>query len=82
MMEATNVTIHGLRYRLSDGIPVEEAIRQFLDFVGGRPLVGYYLEYDVAMVKRQIPEAHARHPVAAKQIEVSSVYYRQEMKEK
>lgn len=82
MMEATNVTIHGLRPKdLSDGIPVEEAIRQFLDFVGGRPLVGYYLEYDVAMVNKFLkPMLGIQLP--QKQIEVSSVYYRQEMKEK
>ena len=82
MMEATNVTIHGLRPKdLSDGVPVEEAIRQFLDFVGGRPLVGYYLEYDVAMVNKFMkPMLGIQLP--QKQIEVSSIYYRQKMKEK
>ena len=82
MMEATNVTIHGLRPKdLSNGIPVENAIEQFLDFVGGRPLVGYYLEYDVAMVNKFLkPMLGIQLP--QKQIEVSSIYYRQEMKKK
>lgn len=82
MMEATNVTIHGLRPKdLSNGIPVETAIEQFLDFVGGRPLVGYYLEYDVAMVNKFLkPMLGIQLP--QKQIEVSSIYYRQEMKKK
>lgn len=79
MMEATNVTIHGLRPKdLSDGIPVEEAIRQFLDFVGGRPLVGYYLEYDVAMVNKFLkPMLGIKLP--NRQIDVSSIFYQQEM---
>ena len=82
MMEATNVTIHGLRPKdLSNGIPVETAIEQFLDFVGGRPLVGYYLEYDVAMINKFLkPMLGIQLP--QKQIEVSSIYYRQEMKKK
>ena len=76
------MTIHGLRPKdLSNGIPVETAIEQFLDFVGGRPLVGYYLEYDVAMVNKFLkPMLGIQLP--QKQIEVSSIYYRQEMKKK
>ena len=82
MMEATNVTIHGLRPKdLSNGIPVENAIEQFLDFVGGRPLVGYYLEYDVAMVNKFLKPMLGIQ-LTQKQIEVSSIYYRQEMKKK
>ena len=42
LMQAANVKVHGLRPKdLSDGIPVEEAVYQLLDFIGGRPLVGY-----------------------------------------
>ena len=82
MMEATNVTIHGLRPKdLSNGIPVETAIEQFLDFVGGRPLVGYYLEYDVAMINKFL-KSMLGIQLPQKQIEVSSIYYRQEMKKK
>jgi len=32
----------------------EAAMRQLLDFIGSRPLVGYFLEFDVAMVNREI----------------------------
>ncbi len=82
MMEAANVTIHGLRPKdLSNGLPVQEALRQFLDFVGGRPLVGYFLEYDVAMVNKFLkPMLGIKLP--QEQIEVSSIYYRQEIKKK
>ena len=80
MMEASNVTIHGLRPKdLSEGISVQEALRQFLDFVGGRPVVGYFLEYDVAMINKFLqPMLGIKLP--QKQIEVSSLYARQEAK--
>ena len=82
MMEASNVTIHGLRPKdLSEGISVQEALWQFLDFVGGRPVVGYFLEYDVAMVNKFLkPMLGIKLP--NKQIEVSSIYYRQEVQKK
>ncbi|MDO4641909.1 MAG: 3'-5' exonuclease [Neisseria sp.] len=82
MMEAANVTIHGLRPKdLRNGLPIEAALRLFLDFIGGRSLVGYFLEYDVAMVNKFLkPMLGIRLP--NKQIEVSSIYYRQEMQKK
>ena len=80
MLQAANVTVHGLRPKdLSNGIPVQEAIYQLLDFMGGRPLLGYYLEYDIAMVNKFLqPMLGIRLP--QKQIEVSSLYARQEEK--
>lgn len=78
MMEATNVTIHGLRPKdLSNGIPVEEGIRRFLEFAGGRPLLGYYLEYDVAMINKFLKPLLGIH-LPQRQIEVSRIYHAQE----
>lgn len=80
MMQAANVKVHGLRPKdLSDGIPVQEAIYQLLDFIGGRPLVGYYLEYDVAMVNKFLkPMLGIKLP--NEEIEVSSLFYQQEVR--
>ena len=80
MLQAANVTVHGLRPKdLSNGIPVQDAIKQLLAFVGGRPLLGYYLEYDVAMINKFLqPMLGIKLP--QKQIEVSSLYARQEAK--
>ena len=45
-----------------------------LDFIGSRPLVGYYLEFDVAMLNREIwPLLGVRLPQP--KIEVSAMYY-------
>ncbi|WP_373753023.1 3'-5' exonuclease [Neisseria weixii] len=80
MMEATNVTVHGLRPKdLSDGISIEKALYQLLDFIGGRPLVGYYLEYDVAMIDKFLKPLIGI-PLPNRQIEVSAVYFKQEVK--
>ncbi len=75
-MEASNVRIH--RLRSSDlaqhGIGALEAARQVLDFVGARPLVGYFLEFDIAMLNRLVkPLLGVGLP--QKQIEISSLYY-------
>lgn len=82
IMTATNVTIHGLRPKdLKDGLDTETAIKQFLEFVGGRPLVGYFLKYDVAMVNKFLkPMAGITLP--QKQIEISSIYHEQETRYK
>lgn len=82
IMQATNVTIHGLRPKdLSGGVSVEEALVQFLQFVGGRPLVGYFLEYDVAMVNKFLkPMLGIKLP--QRQIEVSRLFHAQETKNK
>ena len=79
-MEASNVTIHGLRPKdLTDGIPIQDAIYQLLDFIGGRTLIGYYLEYDVALVNKFLkPMIGITLP--QKQIDVSGLYYDQEIK--
>ena len=77
-MTATNVTIHGLRPKdVSNGVPINEALEQFLEFIGGRPLIGYYLEYVVAMINKYLkPMLGIKLP--HKQIVVSKLYYDQE----
>ncbi|GHA67679.1 3'-5' exonuclease [Formosimonas limnophila] len=80
VMQSANVKVHGLRPRdVSQGIPVQEAIKQLLAFIGGRPLVGYYLAYDVALVNKFLkPMLGIKLP--NRTIEVSSIYYDQEIK--
>lgn len=82
MMEATNVTIHGLRPKdLSGGVTVEAALEEFLHFVGGRPLMGYFLEYDVAMVNKFLkPMLGIKLPQP--QIEISRLFHAQETRHK
>nr|WP_199064235.1 3'-5' exonuclease [Chromobacterium sp. ASV5] len=73
--EGDNVRIHGLRPRdVSQGMPASEAVLRLLDFAGGRPLLGYYLEYDVAVLDKYLrPLLGIGLP--QRQIELSARYY-------
>ena len=74
-LKAESVRVHQLREQdVAMGIDPGQAMRQLLDFIGSRPLVGYFLEFDVAMLNREIwPLLGVRLP--QKKIEVSAMYY-------
>lgn len=69
------VTIHHLRaVDVAAGLPWDEAIRRVLAFVGNRPLLGYYLEFDVAMLDKYVRRlTGARLP--NRRIELSRLYH-------
>lgn len=72
---ADSVKVHGLRPRdVATGLAPADALYALLDFVGGRPLVGYYLEYDLAVLGRYLkPLIGVGLPNRA--IEISARYY-------
>ncbi len=54
-IDEKSITIHHIRpCDLEDAIEPLEAVGRFLEFIGSRTLVGYYLEFDVAMIERYI----------------------------
>lgn len=69
------VRVHQLRERdVAQGIAPDEAMQRLLHFIGSRPLVGYYLEFDVAMIDRVLfPLLGMGLPQP--KIEVSGLYY-------
>lgn len=72
---AQSVRIHRLRAQdVAQARPLEALLPQLLRFIGGRPLVGYYLEFDVAMLNRTVrPWLGIGLPQPC--IEVSALYY-------
>lgn len=74
-LKAESVRVHQLREQdVALGIDPAQAMRQLMDFIGSRPLVGYFLEFDVAMLNREIwPLLGVRLP--QRKIEVSAMYY-------
>ncbi|RQO80672.1 3'-5' exonuclease [Acidovorax sp. FJL06] len=72
---APSVRIHRLRMQdLAAGLPPAESAARLLHFIGSRPLVGYYLEFDVAMLNRVVrPLLGMGLPQTC--IEVSALYY-------
>lgn len=69
------VRVHQLRERdVAQGIAPAQAMDRLLRFIGSRPLVGYYLEFDVAMIDRLLfPMLGMGLPQP--KIEVSALYY-------
>jgi DNA polymerase-3 subunit epsilon len=74
-VSADSVRIHRLREQdVAQGLPVDEAMKRLMHFIGSRPLVGYYLEFDVAMINRALfPMLGMGLPQP--QVEVSALYY-------
>ena len=74
-VSADSVRVHRLRERdVAEGIAPDEAMHRLLRFIGSRPLVGYYLEFDVAMIDRVLfPLLGMGLPQP--KIEVSALYY-------
>jgi DNA polymerase III subunit epsilon len=74
-MKADAIKVHRLREGdVAGGRTMEEVLPELLRFIGSRPLVGYYLEFDLAMINR-----HARRLIGIelpnRRIEVSGLYY-------
>ena len=74
-LSANSVRVHRLREQdVAQGLSANEAMTQLLHFIGSRPLVGYYLEFDVAMINRVLfPMLGVGLPQP--KIEVSALYY-------
>jgi DNA polymerase-3 subunit epsilon len=74
-VSAQSVRVHHLREQdVAQGIALEPALIQLMHFIGSRPLVGYYLEFDLAMIGRALfPLLGMGLPQPAN--EVSAMYY-------
>ena len=69
------IKVHGLREQdVAGGRSMDEALPEFLRFVGARPLVGYYLKFDVAMLNKHVRRILGIE-LPNEQIEVSGIYY-------
>lgn len=71
-----SIKIHQIRpIDLENAIEPKEAIFKLLEFIGNRPIVGYYIKFDIAMIskytKKYIGISLPNH-----QIEVSSMYFK------
>ena len=80
-VSAESIVIHQLREQdVAQGVTPEEAVGRLLRFIGPRPLVGYYLEFDVAMVN-QVLFPMLGFGLPQPQIEVSALYHRYKMRQ-
>lgn len=80
-VSAESVRVHRLRERdVAQGLPIDVAMKQLMHFIGSRPLVGYFLQFDMAMLNRAIWPILGQG-LPQPRIEVSALYYDYKYKE-
>ncbi|MGQ4878753.1 3'-5' exonuclease [Billgrantia sp. LNSP4103-1] len=73
-----SIRVHRLRgIDLDEGVSLDEALGSLLDFIGNRPLLGWRLDFDLAILNRQIrPRFGFDLPNSG--IDVAQLYHRQQ----
>ncbi|MCT7908266.1 3'-5' exonuclease [Arcobacter lacus] len=70
-----SIKVHHLRQiDLENALEPEIAIYQLLDFIGSRPIVGYYIEFDMAIISKYTKK-YLGIKLPNEPIEVSGIYY-------
>lgn len=73
-----SVRIHYLRREdRMNGVALAHAIEKLLDFIGNRPICGFYIEYDEAILNRYIRQLY-NFRLPNQFIEVSEIYVKQQ----
>ncbi len=74
-MRAESIRVHQLRAMdVEAGRPMAEVLPELLEFIGGRPVVGYWIDYDVGMIDRCTRRSFG-FGLPNRRIEVSKLYY-------
>lgn len=69
------IKVHHIREcDLLDAEEIQDVLKEFLEFIGNRVLVGYYLEFDIAMVNKYLVKMLGIK-LPNKAIEVSALYH-------
>ena len=75
IMQAEAIKVHRQRpIDVAQGSLIWKALPRFLHFIGGRPLVGYYVDFDIAMLNKSILILIGIE-LPNPRIEVSKLYY-------
>src|SRR5262249_59385555 len=54
-MEASAIKVHQLREQdVAQGLTIREVLPAFLQFIGNRPLIGYWIAFDVRMLNKYV----------------------------
>ena len=75
-IDAESIKIHHIRpIDLENAVDPKVAIMKLLDFIGNRPIVGYYINFDIAMISKYTKK-YIGIKLPNESIEVSSMYYK------
>jgi DNA polymerase-3 subunit epsilon len=70
-----SIVIHKIRAMdLEQGVDIDEALEQVLAFVGNRPILGYYVNFDIRMLDKYLRPRYG-FGLPNKAIELSHVYH-------
>ncbi|MFA7022756.1 3'-5' exonuclease [Aliarcobacter sp.] len=70
-----SIKVHHLReIDLENAVEPNEAIYKLLEFIGSRPIVGYYIDFDMSIISRYT-KTLIGVPLPNERIEVSGIYY-------
>ncbi|MEJ2514533.1 MAG: 3'-5' exonuclease [Gammaproteobacteria bacterium] len=73
-MDPESIRVHRLRRAdLAGGLPLADALEQILNFVGNRPLLGYNVRFDGALLDRAL-RTHFGFGLPNRLVELSEVY--------
>ena len=79
-IDEESIKIHKIRHcDLKEAMEPKEAMERFLYFVKNRPLVGYYLEFDIKIINRYLKN-YFGFELPNRKIEVSGLYYDKKQK--
>ena len=71
-----SIKIHHIRpIDLENAVEPKDAIMQLLEFMGNRPIVGYYIKFDIAMISKYTKK-YIGISLPNRQVEVSSMYFK------
>ena len=75
-INAEAIKIHQIRpIDLANAVDPKDAILDLLEFIGSRPIVGYYIKFDIAIISKYTKK-YIGIKLPNETIEVSSMYYR------
>jgi len=75
VLQTEAIKVHHIREcDLEDAHEIQNVVEEFLDFIGNRTLVGYYLEFDIAMMNKYIKNLIGI-TLPNKTHEISAIYY-------
>ena len=79
-ISAESIKIHHIRpIDLENAVDPKVAVLQLLDFIGSRPIVGYYIKFDIAMISKYTKE-YIGVKLPNESIEVSSMFFKSKKK--
>lgn len=79
-IDEKSIKIHHIRQiDTQDGLSQQDGVIEFLNFIQNRPLVGYYVEFDIALVNKVFKQLSGT-TLPNRAIELSSIYHDKKQK--